>query len=473
MEGLVKKNLSLTAKQILSATGGTLLKNEGTACFGVSIDTRTLSAGELFVAIQGDRFDGHHFVKEALDRGARGVVIRSDCFASLEDAFSQCNAVVVGVEDTLRALQDIASFHRRQFVLPFIGVTGSNGKTTTKEMIASILQERWSVLKNRGNLNNHIGVPLTLFQLEPSHQAVVSEMGISDRGELARLCEIAQPTHGVITNIGPAHLEKLGSLEGVAKAKGELLGGLQGESVFAQNLHDPYIACLVEENPSLDCITFGLNREADVAGRTMETDPQRGEVFQLCIGGGEIMVQLPLFGSHHILNALAASAVASRLGFSMEEMKRGLEKPLEVGMRMELCTTPRGVRLINDAYNANPGSMKAALETLIRLKGRGKGVAVLAGMLELGEQSEAFHEALGRFIGVQGLDLLMTVGEKGRFIARGALEAGMEEKRVWQVEDVSEASSRLAGFLEGGEWVLIKGSRRMGMEFIVEKLMKA
>lgn len=471
MEGLVKKGTSFNTQQIVSATGGTLLKDNGRSCLGVSIDTRTLEPGALYIALRGERFDGHHFVKEALDKGAHGVVIQSDRFHSFRGWTSRTSGFVIGVKDTLRGLQDLASTHRRQFDLPLVTVTGSNGKSTTKEMIASILQQRWHVLKNTGNLNNQIGVPLTLLQLEPTHQVAVSEMGISSRGELTRLCEIAQPTLGVITNIGPAHLEALGSLEAVAQAKGELLEGLKRGSIFAKNLNDPYIPRLAAKNQNLKMISFGLDRVADVSGEAMGVDPQRGEMFQLKTEEGKISVSLPLFGHHHILNALAASAIAKGLGFSLEEMKGGLEGFSGMEMRMEVRSNTAGIWVINDAYNANPDSMKAALETLVRLKGGGRGIAVLGDMLELGSDSENLHRKIGREIGVQGVDFLFTVGEQGRLMAKGAVEEGMDTERVQTLEHAVEVSPRLIELLKAGDWVLVKGSRKMRMERIVQELL--
>jgi UDP-N-acetylmuramoyl-tripeptide--D-alanyl-D-alanine ligase len=472
MEGLVKKGISLNTHQMVSATGGILLKDGGQTCLGVSIDTRTLEPGALYFALQGERFDGHSFVKEAVDKGAHGVVIQTDRFYSMGEWLSQIRGFVIGVNDTLRGLQDLASAHRRQFDLPLVAVTGSNGKSTTKELIASILQGRWHVLKNVGNLNNHIGVPLTLLKLDPSHQAAVSEMGISGRGELTRLCEMAQPELGVITNIGPAHLQALGSLEGVAQAKGELLEALKSGSLFAHNLNDPYITGLVMKTRGIKIISFGLDRVADVSGQAMGFDPQRGEIFRLKTREGEVSVSLPLFGHHHILNALAASAVAIGLGFSLDEIKRGLEGFSGMKMRMEVHPTPAGIWVINDAYNANPDSMKYALETLVRLKGPGRGIAVLGDMLELGAESEDLHLQLGRATGRQGLDFLFTVGEQGRLLAKGAVEGGMDSDKVWALDHGVEVTTHLSGLLRAGDWVLVNGSRKMRLEEIVEELLK-
>lgn len=475
MIGLAEKRFPMILAQLLSATQGKLIQGKGVEYEGVSIDTRTLKPGAMYIAIQGERLDGHHFVQEAFSKGARGVIIASNHSKLVQDMseFTSSGRFVIEVPDTLRALQDIAFFHRCQFDLPLVGVTGTNGKTSTKEMIASIFQERWCVHKNAGNLNNHIGVPLTLLNLESKHQASVIEMGVRGSGELKRLCEMALPSVGVITNIGSAHLETLGSLEGVARAKGELLEGLKEDSLFVLNADDPFLVKMVSEKKRLRTLSFGMVHEADVVGEEIPSELHQGERFTIKIREGEIDVSLPLFGRHHILNALASSAVALGLGFGLGEIKRGLEKIQGVGMRMEISELSQGIHVINDAYNANPNSVKAALETLIRLSGKGSSIAVLGDMLELGKKTEAFHQEIGEQVTRGEIDFLITVGEKAHHIAKSALKMGMDPNRVWTVTDLSSATQRLLKCLQGGEWVLVKGSRRLGLEQIVADLTKA
>ena len=475
MIGLLDKRFPMTLTQLLSATQGKLIQGMGAGCEGVSIDTRTLKPGELYISIQGERLDGHRFVQEAFSKGARGVIIASDHSKVVQDIsdLPASESFVIEVPDTLRALQDIAFFHRCQFDLPLVGITGTNGKTSTKEMIASIFQERWSVHKNAGNLNNHIGVPLTLLNLESKHQAAVIEMGVRSSGELKRLCEIALPGIGVITNIGFAHLETLGSLEGVARAKGELLEGLKEDSLFVLNADDPFLVKMVSEKKGLRMLSFGMAHEADVMGEEIPSEFHQGERFKIKIREDEVDISLPLFGRHHILNALASSAVALGLGFGLGEIKRGLEKVRGVGMRMEICELSQSIHVINDAYNANPNSVKAALETLIRLSGKGSSVAVLGDMLELGEKTETFHREIGEQVARGGIDFLIAVGEMADHIAKSALKMGMDPNRVWTVTDLSKATQRLLKCLSGGEWVLVKGSRRLGLEQLVADLSKA
>jgi len=488
-----------TATEIVSATGGRLIRGDPAQTVpGLSIDSRTIRPGELFLAIRGERFDGHQFVYDALGRGACGVVVNVSAHripkTSEEEALLR-GKILVGVTDTLAALQELSRFHRRRWSLPVIAVTGSNGKTTTKEMTAGILAERYVTLKNEGNLNNQIGVPLTLLRLTARHQAAVLEMGISRPGELRRLCEVAIPRMGLITNIGPTHLETLGSLEAVASAKAELLAALSpSEGVAILNRDDPFYAYLRSRAPGR-VVTFGLSPDADVsAGEIRETDSvtpmaltcvpsivgigrsdrgsgRAGTDAQRSIGSDRIriLVAVQTVGRHNALNAAAAAAAGLVLGCEPEEIKRGLEAFRPVAMRSELIGW-EGRTLLYDVYNANPASVQAALETLSRFAGQGRRIAVLGDMLELGAATTDAHRQIGRAVASSGIHALITLGSLGAVIAEEARAQGLDRDRVRVCQDPSQVAQALKEMTESGDVILLKGSRGMRMERILNGL---
>jgi UDP-N-acetylmuramoyl-tripeptide--D-alanyl-D-alanine ligase len=453
--------------KILSATQGELAGGGKKIVFsGVSIDSRKIKPGELFIAIRGDRFDGHDFISQAFEAGASGVVLSADCNLSFK------NKVVIRVADTLRALQDIARSHRSRFNIPLIAITGSNGKTTTKEMAASILAQRFRLLKNEGNLNNHIGVPLTLLRLESAHEVAVIEMGINRPGELRRLCEIAQPQAGLITNIGPTHLEFLGDVDGVARAKGELLEALTPDSMAILNADDEHYQSLATKVRG-GLMTFSLRSQADVMATAVTLHPDRGPTFRLRIrtGGkpGEVEVSLPLMGRHNIYNAIGAAAIATYQGMDLDEIRQGLEGFRPVSMRSQLLEL-KGFHILNDAYNANPASMKSALETLSALGTGGQKIAVLGDMLELGEAAEVAHREIGREVARVGIQYLITLGPMAQQIAQGALSAGMEDHRVMCSQEPEDVGEKVLKVARPGDYILVKGSRKMKMENILEMI---
>jgi len=492
-----------TAAEIVSATGGRLMRGEPSQGVpGLSIDSRTIRPGELFLAIRGERFDGHQFVYDALGRGACGVVVNVSAHRIPKTAEEETllrGKILIGVTDTLAALQEISRFHRRRWSLPVMGVTGSNGKTTTKEMTAGVLTERYVTLKNEGNLNNQIGVPLTLLRLTARHQAAVLEMGISRAGELRRLCEVAIPRVGLITNIGPTHLETLGSVEAVASAKAELLEALSpSEGVAILNRDDPFFPYLRTRAPGR-VVTFGLSPDADVsAGEIREADSltrmaltcvpsivgigrsasrsvrgsgRTGSEAPSSIGADRIRisVSLPAVGRHNALNAAAAAAAGLVLGCGPEEIRRGLEAFRPVAMRSELIGW-EGRTVLYDVYNANPASVQAALETLIGFAGRGRRIAVLGDMLELGAAATDAHRQIGRGVVSSGVHVLITLGKLGAVIAEEAQAQGMDRNRVRVCQEASQAAQSLKEMTEEGDVILLKGSRGMRMERILDHL---
>ena len=448
--------------EVLKATGGRLLAAGPETFSGISTDSRTIKEGELFVPLVGDKFDGHDFIAQVFEKGASGALV-----AAGRAVPAPGGKAVIEVKDTLRALQDIAHHLRTARPgLKVVGVTGTNGKTTTKEMLASILAVRGPVLKNEGNLNNGIGVPLTLLRLKDEHWAAVIEMGMNSFGEIQRLAEIAAPQVGVVTNIGPGHLENLGSLEGVAKAKGELVAALPEGGTAVLNADDPYLR---DGNVAARCgtVMFGLGKGADLSAAEVEETPA-GVVFSLVTRGGAVRVKLPVLGFHNVYDALAAASAASALGLSLPEIKEGLEGFRPAKMRMEVVDID-GAKVINDAYNANPSSMAAALNALAGIKDARR-IAVLGDMKELGESAEKAHYDVGRLAGAGGLACLILVGEQARHMAYGAAEAGMDEKKIIQASSPEDAGAKLAERLSPGDCVLVKGSRSMKMERVVEFL---
>lgn len=430
---------------------------------GVSTDSRTVKEGELFFALRGERFDGHDFVQAALLRGAVGAVV-SRLPAGLSCSRDYC---LILVDDPLAALQRWAKVYRSRFQVVAVGITGSTGKTTTKELVARVLSCRWPTLATRGNFNNEIGLPLTLLELGPEHGALVVEMGMRGPGEIAFLCSLAQPNSGVITNIGLAHVERLGSQENIAAAKGELLESLAPGSLAVLNYDDPFCRRLGKAS---HCRVryYGFGDGADVRAQDLTATPQ-GYTFTALFEGRRVKVFLPLWGRHNVANALAALALGFYHGLEPEAMASALGAVSSPAMRLEPAAGIRGSLLLNDAYNANPTSTKAALAVLAERRGR-RAVAVLGDMLELGEYSTAAHREVGAVAADLKIDLLLTVGELAREVAAGALAAGMAADRVHSFATKEEALHFLEKNLQEGDLVLIKASRALHLETLVEAL---
>ena len=433
---------------------------------GVSIDSRTIRAGELFVAIRGDRFDGHDFVPAVMQQGAWGALVGR---TELEARSSRLSGLknIVPVEDPLVALQEMASLHRRKFAIHVVGITGSNGKTTTKEMLACILKQKGPVLKNEGNLNNHIGVPLTLLKLTADHTSAVVEMGMSAPGEIATLARFIAPDVGVITNIGPAHLEFLKSMDGVAQAKGELLDHLRSDGTAVLNADDHYFAMLKKKFNGC-VLSFGIDARSDVRASGIQPGPDHTD-FTIESNGSTANVRVRAVGRHNVYNALAAAAAAFAVGMSIDTVKAGLEDFLPVAMRSELKQV-QGRTIFADCYNANPASMEAALATLISLRSGSRAIAVVGDMLELGTAAVDAHRAIGATAARLGVDVLITLGPLAKHAADGAIDAGMPKDRVQGVGSWAEAAELLKKLSRPGDVVLIKGSRGMKMEKILEAL---
>jgi UDP-N-acetylmuramoyl-tripeptide--D-alanyl-D-alanine ligase len=456
-----------TVSDAMQATGGRLLLGtEGTQFQAISIDSRTTKAGDLFVAIAGPKNDGHDFLQEAFDRGAHGVLVAED-YVGKESQVSQEDKFWIAVPDTLMALGDLAAFRRRQTNVSVVAITGTNGKTTTKEMAAAVLGQAFSVLKTPGNFNNLVGLPLTLFGLTDSHEWAVLELAMNHPGEIRRLAEVANPDLGVITNIEPGHLEGVKDIDGVMAAKGELLEGLGQDGTAVLNVDDERV-CRLAERFGGRVVTFGIHSSAEVSG-TPVSQSRTGSSFELNWYDESVRVSLKIPGERAIFNALAAAAVGYRVGLSLEEVKRGLESTDPLPGRMEILTLPGGTHLVNDTYNANPGSVAVAIETLGSLKGSGRGIFVIGDMLELGQHSEGAHKQIGILAARAGLSGLYATGDFAGNVAEGATGAGMDHKKIF-VGTREEIVEVLKDRLGPGDWVLVKGSRLMAMDRVVEGL---
>ncbi|MDO8526807.1 MAG: UDP-N-acetylmuramoyl-tripeptide--D-alanyl-D-alanine ligase, partial [Deltaproteobacteria bacterium] len=376
---------------------------------------------------------------------------------------------VFEVPDTLHALGDMARWWRMQFDIPCVAITGSNGKTTTKEMTASILQARWKILKTEGNFNNLIGLPLTLNHLNASHQAMVLEMGMNDFGEIRRLTEIAEPTVGAVTNAAAAHLEKLESVEKVAEAKAELYDTMNKNGVAVYNAEDLWLSKKVAAFSGKK-ISFGMGQASDVRFEHMECSGFDSMELKLSVQGKHLEAKLKTTGIHNVMNAMTACAVACGLGLPLEAMKEGLENFKPLKMRFEQIQLANGVRLVNDAYNANPLSMEAAFRTVGAGKRAGRFIAVLGDMKELGKESARLHEETGKKAVEHGVAKIFVIGKFATSFAKGALEAGLDKGAVTEVQDMEEVAKKLAEEMKAGDVVLVKGSRAMHLETVVEAL---
>jgi UDP-N-acetylmuramoyl-tripeptide--D-alanyl-D-alanine ligase len=453
--------------EVLAATGGDLLAFGGCTRFdGVATDTRALRPGQLFVAIRGDTHDGHAFVDEAARRGAGAVLVEP---SHAGDAPS-CGVIVV--RDTLAALGDLAAFHRRRQAIRVVAVTGSNGKTTTKEMLAAVLTRAYgpgAVLRTVGNLNNLVGLPLTLLRVGGQERVAIVEAGMNAPGEIWRLAQIAAPDVGVVTCVGPAHLERLGSLGAIAEAKGELYRRLRPSAVAVVNADDPLAAATARAFPGRK-VAFGLG-EAEVAVRARHVVEHglEGTDFELVVERHAVPVRLAVPGRHNVTNALAAAGVAHALGVAMEDVRAGLEAFQPPGMRMEVTRLPSGVTVLNDAYNANPASMAAALRTLATSRARRR-IAVLGEMRELGAHAVAGHRDVGAEAAAARLDALFVLGPQADDVRAGAEAAGMPAERITVAASHADLAGRLRSACRSGDLVLLKGSRGAAMEEVLRLL---
>ncbi|HSB36613.1 MAG TPA: UDP-N-acetylmuramoyl-tripeptide--D-alanyl-D-alanine ligase [Thermoanaerobaculia bacterium] len=454
-----------TEAEVVRATGGSLARRGVSAAFeGISTDSRTIAPGSLFVALKGEHFDGHDFLSDARAKGAGGAVVRRGA-AALPETDGEWS--LVEVDDTLVALGRLARAHRSRFAVPIGAVAGSNGKTTTKEMAAAILRTRGEALATEGNLNNEVGVPLTLFRLTASHRSAVVEMGMSKPGELGRVTAMTRPSAGVVTLVAEEHLEFLKDLDGVAAAEGELFRGLPPDAVAVVNLDDARVVAEARKTRAKSRLTFGRAAGADV--RLLSTERMGASAQRLVVGAGgeEFPVDLSFAGVHNAENATAAFALATALGFGPEACVQGLEAARPFLHRSRIVEAGR-ILILDDCYNANPSSMAAALRMLGSVAARRRPVAVLGDMLELGAAEEAEHRALGARA-VEAAALLVFFGPRSAAAFEAARTAGPVTETAHFLE-VEQLLAWLLPRLRERDAVLVKGSRGMKLERVVDAL---
>jgi len=445
---------TLKASDIVLATGGTLVfGNEDAEISAISCDSRTVREDALFIPLKGKRFDGHSFLADVCKAGVGGYIFSEDV------SFSDC-PFAIRVKDTSKALLDIASFYRKRFDIPVIALTGSVGKTTTKELVASVLSQKYNTHFTKGNFNNNIGVPLTLFGLAEEHEAAVIEMGMSDFGEIEALSRCTLPEYAVITNIGTSHIEYLGSQEGILKAKSEIFCALKEGGKVVLNGDDPYLLSLKNKLPSFDVCYVGIeNKDCDYVATDISTD-ETGCTFKVA----DKSYSINLAGVHNVYNALSAIALGEMLGLDHSEISDGLALYRAEGIRQNIISV-NGYKLINDCYNSSPQSAIAALKVLCNVKSERK-IAVLGDIAELGDKAEELHTGVGKAVEDSSVDVIVTVGKNSLFIAKAA-----KSKEHYHFEASTDAAEFLKSFIKKDDALLVKGSRCMKMECIAERLL--
>jgi len=425
----------------------------------ICTDSRTMKAGDIFLALKGDTFDGHSFVEEAARRGALGAVVEK-----APDILPR-DFCVLQVSDTLFALQRMAREYRKSLPVQIVCITGSNGKTSTKDLASAVLRERFQITRTEGNLNNHIGLPLTMLKLRVGDQVGVLEIGMNHPGEIAPLAALARPDVAVVTNIGIAHVEYMGSREAIAQEKGTLVEALPPSGTAILNADDDF-SKLIASKTKADAIYCGLADDANIRATELTQDFS-GMKFQLHAFGKTVSAQLPVPGIHMVRNALLAVGVGHVFGMSLEESVAGLMNLQLTKGRLEQKVV-RGIQVLDDTYNANPDSMKAALLTLSQMSTNGRRIAVLGRMGELGAESERGHRSVGQVASDLGLDCLVSVGDEAKLIAEEAWRGGIAT--VVKAKDQDEAVKALRDYARAGDIILVKGSRSSQMERIVEGL---
>jgi UDP-N-acetylmuramoyl-tripeptide--D-alanyl-D-alanine ligase len=455
-------------QDIIKATRGEHVIGEMSHFFsGISIDSRTISANNLFVAIKGEKFDGHHFIHNAIQRGASGVLMNKDNSFDLNNSHLQKKIVCAAVGDTTKALGDLASFNIKRSGVSVVAVTGSNGKTSTKEMVASVISQKFNTLSTIGNYNNEIGMPLSLFRLNASHQWAVLELGMNKPGEIRNLGEICSPDIGVITNIGPAHLEQFASIDEIMNAKGELLETIKPDGAVVLNADD-LRGVRLSKTTSKRILFFGKSENADIRA-THITQSDNGLSFKLHLPNENMDINLKSHGDFMVSNGLAAASVGFLVGIDAGHIKKGLEAFVPVKGRMNVIKAGK-INIIDDTYNANPGSMEAAIITLKRLSKDTRSVLVAGDMLELGKHAVSMHEMIGSLAARSNISRLYATGNFAEKIAQGARNESMAKNHIFTgtKHDIIED---LNSWVQPGDWILVKGSRSTGMECIVKDML--
>lgn len=450
-------------------TGGELVCGApNTALEGVVIDSRKVQPGQLFVAVRGPNHDAHRFLDNVAAAGAGALLVCRDAdLGTLRDG--NPGIAIVAVDDTTAGLGALAAGHRQRFDGPVLAITGSSGKTTTKEMTAAVMEAAGPCLKTQGNLNNEFGLPLTLLSRRPEHTAAVVELGMNHRGEIAALAAIARPTVGLITNVGTAHIEYLGSRDEIAREKGDLFAALDEDGCAVVNRDDDRVSAQASRVRG-QTLGYGVEHSAEFSATHARYLDEGAFAFELRTPDGARQLRVAGLSETTIINSLAAAAAAWACGVKLDAIAEGLEAFGGVGGRMARHALPNGATLIDDTYNANPQSMRAALESVAQLKGNGRALAVLGDMGELGDAAAAAHRDLGRWSAELGIDLVFAQGPFAALVAEGAEAAGLSSSALHVSDDHEQTTTAIRAALRPGDWVLVKGSRAMKMERIVESL---
>jgi len=456
----LKDKMIFTIREIIDATNGRLVQGPALGKVrSVGIDSRIVKKGELFIAVKGDVFDGHDFIDGVTAKGVRVLLVHRPV------EIKNPKVTVIQVKDTIRALGDLARFNRQRFKIPVIALTGSAGKTTTKEMIAVVLSRKFKVLKNEGTQNNHIGVPLTLLKLNSAHQMVVLECGTNQPGDIVWLADVARPTIAVFTNIGESHLEKLKTIQGVLKEKLTLTSFLKAKDTVILNADDALLSKLLKRKNIFKTMTYGIKAKANFLASGINIHSGRQLNFKL----KDEVFELNSCGVNNVYNALAAISCGIFFKVPIKEITAALKSFEFPQGRGQILQLGQGW-MINDSYNANPVSMRSALQTLGAIEARTQRILVVADMLELGAKSKVLHQSMGKTIGAAGVDILISVGSLARLMAKCARKRN-KKMQVFACRDVGSAQKCLAKVFQNGDAVLIKGSRRMRMEQVSEFLL--
>ena len=455
--------IALNGEKLIEIVEGSLVAGKiNKEINSISIDSRKIENGQLFLAIRGECFDGHRFVKEALKRGAAGALI-----SEAGDYQNIFNKFIIRVKDTQKALGKLAENTRLSTNSKVIGMTGSTGKTSVRDMLNNILSQGFKVVCSRRNYNNEIGLPLTLLRADKETEVIIVEMAMRGVGQIKELCKVAHPQIGMITNIGLTHIELLGTQEKIALVKKELIDFLGEEDIVILNRDDPWTD-MVQKSVKGKLITFGLSESADVRAEDISFDEFARPSFVLVLPDGKIFIKLPFIGIHQIQNALSASAAALAFQINAELIKSGLENTKAEKMRMELIKTKEGIFVINDSYNASPVSMKAALNSFSIMKGFKRKIAVLGDMLELGDVSEYNHREVGKYMRELKIDYLVTVGKLSSLIEEEFSKGKLKKVNTRHFCSNKETADFLKGYIRDGDGILFKASRVMAFEEIIE-----
>lgn len=458
----------ITAGDIIMPIQGELTSGRADSILrGLSTDTRKIAPGQVFLALRGERFDGHDFLEKAVEEGASCLIIDQH---HPVNGIPTGDAAVITVPDTLKALGDLAAWWRRLHPVRVAAVTGSMGKTTVKEMAARILELGQKTLKNEGNLNNLIGLPLTILSMDETHKRAVLEMGMNRSGEIGRLTEIADPNVGLITNLAKVHLEGVGDIMGVARAKSELLYRISRKARIIINGDDPLLSEVA--SPFRErLITYGTGIHNDLQAVDIQDHGIEGIGFTIQYDDQAVPVRISVPGVHNIFNALAAAAIAVQMDESANNIANGLRRYKGVKSRFTVFTLPRDIMLVDDTYNANPASLKAAVDAAKTLVGQyGRFIVGLGEMMELGDETHSAHYEAGRMVAASGASYLFTMGDRNREVIKGSMEAGLSSKSVVVVQSHEEMSRGIHDILQPGDVILLKGSRKMMLERVVESL---